>query len=1119
MNARGSVRLPGASGQVAIPDPSSYAGALAIATSEVLQPGDRLGAYEIEAVVGRGGMGVVYRAVDPRLGRRVALKLIAPGLAQDERFRERFLRESRLAASLDHSNVVPVYEAGESGAHLYIAMRFVDGIDLRTLLAREGPLDPERALALVSQVADALDAAHARGLVHRDVKPVNILVTNESGREHCYLSDFGLSQTSDHESGHAEPTHLSGTIAYTAPEQITREPVTGRADLYSLACVLYECLAGHPPFDRRRPMAVLVAHVQEPPPPLPTFPALDPVLNKALAKIASERHRTCSEFVRAARGVVGELDLPAELDFRTPLADRSADLRWLRAAWRTARRGRGHVVVISGPKGIGKTRLAAELAREIRAQGGELRYASCVGSGQHARTALAETASATTPTLLVLDDLDAADEPLLEAVREAEGSLAAHPALVLVTSRAPAAGVRHRQIQGLDGTALTELVTLIAGDAATSLPLHALLEETEGVPQRVHETIAEWQRAEASRRLGEAAHRAAAGRDELRAAQADLTSSVIDLQRALGRFEPDAAAAEQACPFKGLASFDVADADDFFGREQLVADIVARLPGAKLLGVVGPSGSGKSSIVRAGLSAALAGGALPGSERWAQAVIRPGEHPLAELDAARSGATGTTLLVVDQLEEVFTICRDHDERAAFLDALTAPPPGETVVVAVRADFYGRFAALPALASLLAENHVLVGPMKSDELRRAIELPARRAGLRIEPALVAALEADVVNEPGGLPLLSTALVELWQHRDGRTLRLENYRGSGGVQGAVARLAEEAYGGLTADQQAIARSIFLRLADGEGEAVSRRRASLSELELDANEDARRVLSVLTQSRLVTVSEETVEVAHEALLREWPRLHAWLEEGAEGRRLHRHLTQAAKEWDESARDPAELYRGPRLAAALEWAGEHHTQLNDLELHFLAESQAVGEHEVRRIRQTNRRLRALLIGAAVFLAAALTAGGLAIFQSLEAHQESDRAERAARLALARELAFASLRLPPGSELSILLAREAVETTRRTDQIVAPEAQEALIAANAAGGSFTSYFSKRVGDDSFQQPDGLPFTPTTLASGERALVPDIEQLLQVAGLLVKRSLTNEECRQYLHVAVCPRRD
>ena len=1122
MDARGSASLPAGSGQVAIPVPSTYAGALAIATSEELRPGDRLAAYQIEAVVGRGGMGVVYRATDPRLGRRVALKLIAPGLAKDEGFRERFLRESQLAASLDHSNVVPVYEAGESGPHLYIAMRFVDGIDLKTLLTREGPLDPERAVALIGQIADALDAAHARGLVHRDVKPVNILVTDESGREHCYLSDFGLSRTSDHETGHAEPTHLSGTIAYTAPEQITREAVTGRADLYSLACVLYECVAGHPPFERRRPMAVLVAHVQEPPPPLPHFPALDRVLMQALAKVPSERHPTCGDFVRAARSAFGELELPPELDFRTPLVGRTADLRWLRDAWGTARRGRGHVVVISGPRGIGKTRLAAELAREIRSQGGDVQYASCVGAGEPARTALAETKSATTPTLLVLDDVDAADEPLLEALRRAEGSLATQAALVLVTSRAPAAGARHRQLQGLDGTAVTELVRLIAGGAAASLPLQALLEETDGVPQRVHETIAEWQRAEASRRLGEAAHRAAAGRDELRAAQADLTSSVMELQRALGRFEADAVVAEQACPFMGLASFDVADADDFFGREQLVADILARLPGAKLLGVVGPSGSGKSSIVRAGLASALAGGALPGSEGWTQAVIRPGEHPLAELDAVRSRTTGrTTLLVVDQLEEVFTICSDDDERVAFLDALVVSPPEETVVVAVRADFYGQFSVLPALASLLAENHVLVGPMKADELRRAIEQPARRAGLRIEPGLVDALEADVVNEPGGLPLLSTALVELWQHRDGRTLRLETYWGSGGVRGAVARLAEDAFASLTADQRTIARSILLRLADSEGEAVSRRRAPLLELELDANEDARRVMSVLTESRLVTVSEEAVEVAHEALLREWPRLHEWLEEDAEGRRLHRHVIQAAKEWDGSARDPAELYRGPRLAAALEWSGEHHTELNDLERLFLAESQALGEREVRRIRQTNRRLRALLAGAAVFLVAALAAGGVAIFQSVEAHRESDRAERAARLALARELAFISLKLPKREELRLLLAIEAVETTRVPDGTVAPEAQDALLEATTTGAGWPGVFSKQYQSDEAYSwaPDGIPFTATrNPETGKLVLVPDVAGLVQYARSRVTRPLTADECRQYLHVSVCPRR-
>jgi hypothetical protein len=1116
MDARGRTRLLDLSGQVANSDPSSYAGDLAAATSEELRPGDQLAAYQIEAVVGRGGMGVVYRAVDPRLGRRVALKLIAPGLAQDERFRERFLRESRLAASLDHSNVVPVYEAGEAGAHLYIAMRFVDGIDLKTLLTREGPLDPERAVALVGQVADALDAAHARGLVHRDVKPVNILVTDESGREHCYLSDFGLSRDSDQQNGHGEPAHLSGTIAYSAPEQITREAVTGRADVYSLACVLYECLAGHPPFERPRPMAVLVAHVQEPPPPLLNYPELDPILAKALAKAPSERPETCGELIRAARAVVGERELPPELDFRTPLVGREADLRWLHGAWGEARRGRGRVVVISGPRGIGKTRLAAALAREIRAQAGELRYASCVGTGEAARAALAEAASATAPILLVLDDLDAADEPLLEAVRHAESSFASRPALVLATSRTPAAGMRHRELQALDEAALAELAKVIAGDAAASLP-RDVLEETGGVPQRVHEEIAEWLRAEASRRLGEAAQRAAAGRHELRAAQADLTSTVQDLQRALGRFEGDAAVSEQACPFKGLASFDVADADDFFGREQLVAEIVARLPGATLLGVVGPSGSGKSSIVRAGLSSALAGGALPGSERWEQAVIRPGELPLAELERARRRRTGTRLLlVVDQLEEVFTTCRDDDERAAFLEALITSAPDETVVVAVRADFYGRFAALPALASLLAENHVLVGPMKAEELRRAIELPARRAGLRIEPALVDALQTDVADEPGGLPLLSTALVELWQRRDGRVLRLETYRQSGGVRGAVARLAEDAYANLTGEQRAIARSIFLRLAEAEGEAVSRRRAPLSELELDVNKDARRVLSVLTQSRLVTVSHEAVEVAHEALLREWPRLHGWLEEDAEGRRLHRHLIQAAKEWDKSGLDSAELYRGPRLAAVLDWAAEHDAELNELERRFLAESQAAGEHEVRRVRRANRRLRTLLAGAGVFLAAALAAGSLAIFQSAEAQRESDSAERAARVALARELAFASLGLPAGSELSILLAREAVETTRRTDRIVTPEAQEALIAANAAGSSYTSYFSRPVRGEPSLSPDGLPFKVRTLPSGDRVVVADIEQLLQAARLLVKRPMTSAECRRYLHVPACP---
>jgi Protein kinase domain len=1080
---------------------SPYAGRLATTvTSEELQPGDQLAGYEIEAVLGRGGMGVVYRAFDARLGRPVALKLIAPEKAQDERFRERFLGESQLAASLDHSNVVPVYDAGEADGHLYIAMRYVEGTDLRTLLAHEAPLEPQRAVALVGQVAAALDAAHARGLVHRDVKPANILVTEETGREHCYLSDFGLTRGPDPRRSLSEPAHLSGTVAYTAPEQITGEAVTGRADLYSLGCVLYEALVGHPPFAGRRSMAVLVAHVEESPPPLPAHAALEPVVAKALAKHPSERFATCGEFVEEARAALGGRELPPELEVRTPLIGREDDLRWLREAWDEAVQRHGHVAVISGRRGMGKTRLAAALAREVSTQGCEVRYVSCLGRSDLAIEALAEAGTVTTPVLLVLDDLDAADAELLDAVRHAGHVVARTPALVLATSRTPFPGASHRELLPLGAAAVAELAEQVAGDAAESLPLEAVLEETGGVPLRVHEILAEWLRAEASRRLGEAALRAAAGRQELRAAQADLTSSVVDLQRALGRVEADAAIAELVCPYKGLASFDVADADVFFGREQLVAELVARLPGATLLGVVGPSGSGKSSIVQAGLSAALARGALPGSEDWTQVVIRPGEHPLDELAQARRDRTSAkVLLVVDQLEEVFTLCRDEGERVLFLDALTRPASHETVVIAVRADFYGRFAALPALATQLAENHVLVGPMKPEDLRRAIELPSRRAGLRIEPALVDALVADVVDEPGGLPLLSTALVELWQHRDGRTLRLEAYRESGGVRGAVARIAEEAYEGFTPEQREAARRILLRLASVEGDDAVRRRATLAELELDRDEDARRVVAVLTESRLVTVSEEALEVAHEALLREWPRLRDWLEEDAEGRRLHGHLMRAAKEWDEAGRDAAELYRGARLAGALDWAAEHEVELNELERSFLGESQAASEAESRRIRRTNRRLRLLLSGAVVFLVAAVAGGSIAVVQSVHARRESDRAARAARIAQARALAASAVANHRGDdEGSILAAVEAVKTTLDEDGIVEPEAAEAL----------SVVLDVPVADLLTLEPGAPAYTGVPTAS--------LEDLLELAHKRVPRSMKPEECRFYLQLETCP---
>jgi hypothetical protein len=212
-------------------------------------------------------------------------------------------------------------------------------------------------------------------------------------------------------------------------------------------------------------------------------------------------------------------------------------------------------------------------------------------------------------------------------------------------------------------------------------------------------------------------------------------------------------------------------------------------------------------------------------------------------------------------------------------------------------------------SRLAANHVLVGPMDANELRRAVQLPARQAGLQLEPGLCEAMVDEVAEEPGGLPLLSCALLESWQHRSGRTLTLAAYQQTGGVRGAVARLAEHAWQQLDPDDQAVARRILLRLAGpGEGEAVVRRRVPLEEFTTGRDERVQAVLDTLTDQRLLTRGEGSVEVAHEALLREWPRLRGWLEDDVQGRALHRHLIAAAREWDRSGRDPGELYRGAR-------------------------------------------------------------------------------------------------------------------------------------------------------------------------------------------------------------------
>ena len=263
-------------------------------------PGSTFAGYRVDSLAGRGGMGVVYRATDLSLERPVALKLIAPELAEDRRFRDRFLREPKLAASIDHPNVIPIYEAGEHDGQLYLAMRFVEGQDLKTILEREGKLAPQRALDLLGQVAGALDAAHRRALVHRDVKPANVLLDED---DHVYLTDFGITKQLGGAS--TDTDRVVGTLDYLAPEQIRGDPVDGRTDCYALGCVLYECLSGKAPFRRATEAETLWAHMQEEPAALRGHPKLDPVLRKALAKDREDRYGSCAELIDAAAGALG----------------------------------------------------------------------------------------------------------------------------------------------------------------------------------------------------------------------------------------------------------------------------------------------------------------------------------------------------------------------------------------------------------------------------------------------------------------------------------------------------------------------------------------------------------------------------------------------------------------------------------------------------------------------------------------------------------------------------------------------------------------------------------------------------------------------------------------------
>jgi class 3 adenylate cyclase/WD40 repeat protein len=672
------------------------------------------------------------------------------------------------------------------------------------------------------------------------------------------------------------------------------------------------------------------------------------------------------------------------------------------------------------------------------------------------------------PLLICLDRLHEADPASLTLLRRLLQSRRGGRVLVLasyepssvggprvLTALAGVPDVVDLRLSGLTGPEVRELLAAVMGEPASDDAVRAVLAESEGNPYYVLQMARSLRRSGATRRVEDAVGRAVELRADLRLQREEITLGLRQLDQLRDEpstdvrlaIDPDGTPPEPAeSPYRGLLAYTAEHAESFFGREALVAEMVASLSTSRWLAVVGPSGSGKSSAVRAGLQPALRKGALPASETWVLANVRPGSDPLgalgtvlAEMSGADDGPAiatelrsaplsgvvsrrfggGRLVLHVDQFEELWTSAAE-DARGRTLDLLVeaARDPGEalSVVVTMRADYYGCTAEHPGLAAFMSESQVLVPAMTPAELRAAVEMPARRAGLMLEPGLAQAVVDDVAGQPGALPLLSTAMQETWERRRGRSLTLAGYAETGGARRAIAHLADATFDEFDAEQQEIARRMLLRLAApaADGGDVARP-APLSELVVD--DATRQVLTRLTERRLVTTNETSAQPAHEALLREWPRLRRWLDADRDGRRLHQQVATAAAEWAAAGREDDSLLRGARLAAADDWRADHAESLSGREKEFLDASLELRQRDLWRARRTTRRFQ-VLAGVLVLLA---VGAGASTFLAINSSRAA--AQRATE-AIARDLVNQTRQIA-GTQLDTALLL-AVEGYRR---------------------------------------------------------------------------------------------
>jgi serine/threonine protein kinase/WD40 repeat protein len=848
--------------------------------------------YELQDRIGAGGFGAVYRAYQSTIGREVAIKIILPGLASQPEFIRRFEGEAQLIARLEHPHITPLYDYWRDPDGAYLVMRWLRGGSLYDTL-QNGKFELHAAVLLLEQISGALSLAHRNGIIHRDIKPGNILL-DEDGN--AYLTDFGIAKDLNLPTNHTGQDVIVGSLDYISPEQARSEAVTARTDIYSLGVTMYEVIVGHHPFENMSPIERLYKHINDP---LPEIDALEPsiqaevnrVIQKATAKNPEHRYPDALAFAADFRQAIG-LNR-ASTTLVELLTQREQDILRL---------------IIDGLSN-------KEIAQELSITLGTVKW-------------------------------------YVNQIYSKMG----------VRSRVQAI-VRARELN--------------------------LINRLDGEPDNV----------------------------------------VIPTED----FFPEN-------PYKGLRAFQAADNQDFFGREKVVSRLVARMSAteeySRFLAVVGPSGSGKSSLVKAGLIPALWRGELPNSEKWFIVEMLPGSHPLDELEVALTRiaanqssnlnehlrrdnrgllrAAGLLLpaddselvLVLDQFEEVFTLLDDEDERSHFLEllytAITEPRSRVRVIITLRADFYDRPLHYARFAELIRHRLETIMPLSAEELESVITRPAERVGVTFERGLVATIVSAVSYQPGALPLLQYALTELFEQRQGRLLTREAYLAIGETIGALAKRAEEIYVSLSDNDKELSRQVFLRLVTlGEGTEDTRRRILRSEL-LSIQQDTEAIEDLLDSFaayRLLSLDNDTssrqptVEIAHEALMREWERLKQWINESREEIHMQQQLTRMAVEWQETGQDAGYLASGSRLDQMEAWAAQATVSLTPLEQEFLqasinerdarkAAEQSRKAHEVGLERRAVQRLRLLV---ATFGLAALVATILSLLAMSERNAAND--------------------------------------------------------------------------------------------------------------------------------------